>query len=123
MKYLIPIFAVLLLSSCANKNMTSQMVGNDRDPHGCIPSAGYSWSEVRKDCIQVFNDGVQVVDSRCDSTLATYAVFASDSSRVEIFAPYTEKNAILSRKGKSGTWTNGKQTLAQVHGKLTLLPL
>ena len=35
------------------------LVGADRDEHGCIGSAGYTWSEVRKDCIRLFEDGLQ----------------------------------------------------------------
>ena len=27
------------------------IVGGDRDKHGCIGSAGYQWSEVQQDCI------------------------------------------------------------------------
>lgn len=30
-----------------------QAVGNDRDEHGCLASAGYTWSEVQKDCIRL----------------------------------------------------------------------
>ena len=29
-----------------------QAIGNDRDEHGCLASAGYTWSEVQKDCIR-----------------------------------------------------------------------
>lgn len=30
------------------------IVGDDRDGHGCIASAGYTWSEVQKDCIRLW---------------------------------------------------------------------
>ena len=33
------------------------MVGGDRDEHGCIGSAGYTWSALRGECIQVFEVG------------------------------------------------------------------
>jgi len=41
-----PSFSAILLTGCANNNANNQqanqpMVGNDRDAHGCIPSAGY----------------------------------------------------------------------------------
>ena len=35
------------------------LVGNDRDKYGCIPSAGYSWCEKRKKCIRVW-------EKKCD---------------------------------------------------------
>ncbi len=30
------------------------MVGDDRDEHGCIPSAGYSWCESQKRCLRIW---------------------------------------------------------------------
>ena len=30
------------------------MEGDDRDEHGCIGTAGYTWSALREECIQVF---------------------------------------------------------------------
>lgn len=33
---------------------TVHVVGGDKDKHGCIASAGYTWSEVQKDCIRLW---------------------------------------------------------------------
>jgi outer membrane lipoprotein-sorting protein len=33
-----------------------QMVGNDRDEHGCIGSAGYSWCEAKQKCIRPWEE-------------------------------------------------------------------
>ena len=33
-------------------------VGADRDAHGCVGSAGYTWSVVRQACIRVFEAGL-----------------------------------------------------------------
>jgi hypothetical protein len=33
-----------------------QLVGNDRDEHGCIGSAGYSWCELRQKCIRPWEE-------------------------------------------------------------------
>lgn len=33
------------------------MMGNDRDPHGFIGSAGYTWSLVKNKCIRIFEEG------------------------------------------------------------------
>jgi hypothetical protein len=32
------------------------IVGNDRDEHGCIPSAGYSWCEEKQKCIRPWEE-------------------------------------------------------------------
>ena len=44
----------------------AQQLGSDRDAHGCIPSAGYTWSEAQKDCIRLFEKGIRVEST--DST-------------------------------------------------------
>ena len=36
------------------------VVGGDRDEHGCIGSAGYTWSVLRGECIQVFEVGTRL---------------------------------------------------------------
>ncbi len=33
-----------------------QLVGDDRDEHGCIGSAGYSWCELRQKCIRPWEE-------------------------------------------------------------------
>lgn len=57
---------ICLATGCQQKRQQSAsteaqdslvQVGNDRDEHGCIASAGYVWSEVRKDCIRPFEEG------------------------------------------------------------------
>ena len=35
---------------------SQQLVGNDRDAHGCIGSAGYSWCEVKQKCLRVWEE-------------------------------------------------------------------
>lgn len=39
-----------------NEETSQQMVGNDRDAHGCIGSAGYSWCEVKNKCLRVWEE-------------------------------------------------------------------
>lgn len=34
----------------------SQIVGGDKDVHGCIGSAGYSWCEVKQKCLRVWEE-------------------------------------------------------------------
>jgi len=53
----------ILLVGCtaAEKAQTSdksqgQLVGNDRDAHGCIGSAGYSWCEAKQTCLRPWEE-------------------------------------------------------------------
>lgn len=47
------IFASRFLGGGKSKEM---MVGNDRDKHGCIGSAGYSWCESLNKCIRIWEE-------------------------------------------------------------------
>jgi len=44
--------AVLLMSFGCAQAQPQPMPGSDRDEHGCIPSAGYTWCEPLKECIR-----------------------------------------------------------------------
>jgi hypothetical protein len=39
-----------LLSACSDSALPQAAPGADRDAHGCIPSAGYSWCARTKQC-------------------------------------------------------------------------
>lgn len=45
------------------------LTGGDRDAHGCIGSAGYTWCEARQECLRPF-------ESYCTATAPKTAVFA-----------------------------------------------
>ena len=40
--------------SLAPTSLASELVGGDRDEHGCIPSAGYSWCQPLAQCIRAW---------------------------------------------------------------------
>lgn len=102
-------FAVILLAGCGNAgnkktasvaedSVQTAMVGNDKDEHGCIASAGYTWSEVKKDCIRLWEQGVRMhgVD---DTKQDMFLVFSPDSAQVELFfAEEGMPNEILDRR-------------------------
>ena len=39
---------------------TETVVGGDRDEHGCIPSAGYHWCEVKQKCLREWEEKCEV---------------------------------------------------------------
>lgn len=94
-------------------------IGGDKDKHGCLTSAGYNWSEVRNDCIRLFESGIRLnpaVSNTSSSTLSAFLVLGKDSSRVEVFLPSDRKSVILFREGKtfhkSGSNLNVRETQA-----------
>lgn len=56
------VFALVVgLSACAGKPATAvddaappaaRPIGGDRDAHGCLPAAGYTWCEREKQCVR-----------------------------------------------------------------------
>ncbi|MBS6237954.1 MAG: hypothetical protein KH897_06115 [Bacteroides sp.] len=90
----------LLFTGCGNsqsKKSEDNKVGDDKDVHGCIASAGYTWSEVLKDCIRLWEKGVRVEDV-ADKEKAAYIVFSPDSLQVELFFSDDRPNEILDRR-------------------------
>ncbi len=106
------------------------LVGNAKDSHGCLTSAGYQWSALLNDCIRPFEKGVRL-DPTADNptTGMTCLVFNADSSKVEVFMPQMEQRPILERQMPSESWTStaeptivvkkeGKEWNAYVDGEL-----
>jgi hypothetical protein len=109
--------SMFFLSACKSHE---KMDGSDRDSHGCIPSAGYTWSNVRKDCIQVFNEGVRLNNAQdTAATSSAFVVFSKDSTAAEIFLPVDGDNPILSKVGPE--WKNKLFCVKKAADKLLLL--
>jgi len=89
------------------------MVGGDRDEHGCIGSAGYTWSALRGECIQVFEVGTRLNPVDVEQEEAVISAFIvskeGDNSQVELFITGEDQNLIL-KKEADGTFKNGKYT-------------
>ncbi|MCH4156367.1 MAG: hypothetical protein LKF31_08695 [Muribaculaceae bacterium] len=109
------LFAVCIAGCKTHK---PEMVGGTKDAHGCLGAAGYTWSVVLNSCIRTFEDGVKVEDAKCNPTLASRAVFSTDSAKVEMFLPYQDAQPILLHDGKK--WTDGTLTLEKVGEKWVL---
>jgi hypothetical protein len=60
-------------------NESPVKVGGDKDAHGCIGSAGYTWSEMKGECIRLFEAGIRLnpKDDALDQTQSAFVVFKS----------------------------------------------
>ena len=89
------------------------MVGGDRDEHGCIGSAGYTWSALRGECIQVFEVGTRLNPVDIKEEEAVFSAFIvskdGDNSQVELCITNEEQSLILKQEA-DGTFKNGKYT-------------
>lgn len=112
---------ILLTSMFLGSLIFAQKIGGDRDSHGCIGSAGYTYSQVKKDCIRVFEQKIKLneVKPKGSSTSMTAVIFSGDMSKAEVFLPDMKESLVLARFGRanSKTWKNGHYTL--VHYKKT----
>lgn len=101
----------------------SQVPGSDRDKHGCIGSAGYTYSVIKKDCIQIFNQEVKLqgVGEGSYST-QTCVIFNESKKKAEIFLPDMAGSVILKRKQKDGKiwWEKSGIQLSEIENGLEL---
>jgi len=67
------IFSCYLIISPLIKNPI--LVGNDKDEHGCIPSAGYSWCEAKQKCLRSWEEN-------CSSDEKTYCTAEQKKTQV-----------------------------------------
>ena len=91
------------------------MTGGDRDAHGCIGSAGYTWSALRNDCVRLFEVGLRLdapAPTEGSAAMASaFLVFATDDStlganeRGELFLPSGGGPLVLLRAKGEATFS------------------
>lgn len=129
-KFLISFFIIALAAvgySLFHKNSEAKVavVGNDKDAHGCIASAGYTFSSLKNECVRLFEVGVRMnpVDESVDQTTSAFVVFknADDILQAELFIPNSATSTILIFE--SGAWADNdkKYTLTKLGQNLVLL--
>lgn len=77
-----------------------QLVGGDRDKHGCIGSAGYTWSNIQNKCVRIFEVGIRLNPSQLEpnqAVISAFILFNKNQRKAELFIS-NQKSIILSRK-------------------------
>lgn len=87
--------AVLTACSHAQAEKEEMMVGGQQDVHGCLPSAGQTYSHIKQQCVQVFDVAEIKIADPANKTLAVYGILSEDKQQVEIFAADLPENTIL----------------------------
>ena len=120
-KVFITVISMLALAACNNNaqqqdtaaaDSTAQAqeapaIGGDRDEHGCIPSAGQSWSQLRQECVQVFEVGTRlnpVEKKEGEAVISAFVLFNDDRSKAEIFLPNSDVESISLDKAADGIY-------------------
>ncbi|MBB2148136.1 hypothetical protein [Pedobacter gandavensis] len=75
-----------------------KMIGGDKDEHGCLIAAGYSWSVLKQDCIRPFELKTKLKDLQ-NSNYAGYLLFSSDNKQAEVFAVEFKPSIVLDAEG------------------------
>ena len=79
--------------------------GADKDEHGCMASAGYTWSVLKNECIRSF-DQIKLMpqDTSGTYTSAAFLLFNADKSKAELFLPGKKEGVVINRINESNTW-------------------
>ena len=104
-KLILSVIALILLGVLVvvylpiTPNEPAPKIGADKDVHGCIASAGYTYSVVRGGCIRVWEAGTALIPvvPMGDPVLNAYAVQSENGTQVEVFLPGIEQGVLLSR--------------------------
>jgi hypothetical protein len=73
---------ICLFAGCSHSKIN--IVGADKDIHGCIGSAGYKWSEIRNECIRPFELSLQLLNP--DKTFIASFLFSENKNQAEVFS-------------------------------------
>ena len=82
-----------------------EIVGNDRDAHGCIGTAGYTWSQIRQECIRIFESGQLLSPIDKSETSVAFVVYSANWSKLELFSP-TSSTSIILLKSENDTYSD-----------------
>ena len=111
-KFVLFPLAGLLLGACACAP-EQQLVGADRDAHGCIGSAGYTWSEAQGSCVRLWEEGIALFPADgTDKNLAVYVILSKDGAQAELFVPVKTRPPLLTRAftPDGPYWTDSQHT-------------
>ncbi len=110
------LFALLFAGTSALfAQQTQPKAGADKDDHGCIVSAGYTYSLLKKECIRTFEQKIQLKEIATKGNYNTAVLFNKEQSKAEIFLKEEKTSVILNRTAK-GIWKNATYTLTQDKG-------
>lgn len=110
------VLSTIFLGSLAFAQTRPAALGSDRDAHGCIGSAGYTYSQVKKDCVRLFEQKIKLTQAepKGSSTSVAAVIFSKDMKEAEVFlSEVNEGSMILTRagKGKAKAWKKDGYTL------------
>jgi hypothetical protein len=111
-------FLLIGFSGCKNKAETPAQTESPPlvSPTDCNRASGYFWSELQGDCIELFRIArkLKAASDKVNKHGSVLVVFNADSSRVEMYMPFTRQETIIMDKIDSSIpdrWANEQYTL------------
>ncbi|KAA2223767.1 hypothetical protein [Chryseobacterium sediminis] len=104
------LLSAMFLGSLVFAQKSTPVLGGDRDVHGCIGSAGYTYSQLKNNCIKTFSQKIKLKEVNSDKsyTSMTAVIFTKDMKKAEVFIPDgAAKSIILNKEGKAKVWKSG----------------
>lgn len=85
MKKIIFLTALTLVAGCSADNAPA--AGADRDAHGCIGSAGYTYSALKEKCVRLWEEGITLLpaETQDGAVMAAYAILQDNKG--ELYLP------------------------------------
>ena len=106
-------------TNAVEQGTTQEVVGGDKDDHGCLGSAGQTWSELKQKCLQLFEEGLRLnpVSTEGSAVISAFVVESEDQSKLELFLPEEDGSIILDKKA-THQYENGAYTFDAEEGAL-----
>ncbi len=84
-------------------------LGENEEEHGCLESAGYTWSKLKQNCIQLFNEGQRLnpIETKQDEALlSAFILFNEDRTGIELFIPNRKGSQVVGRLDTEDVYQN-----------------
>lgn len=101
------------------KEETPKAIGGDKDENGCLTAGGYTWSQLKEDCIRIFEVGKALlpIENTESSVLATYIISEEGANQVELFTP--NNNPVLLELTEENVYSNEIYSYNAAEGSLS----
>ena len=81
-----------------------KIIGGDKDEHGCLGPAGYSWCEAKQKCLRTWEEKCEVVSTNTDDIGKKTSKFTSSLSEESIIGAIGEASGVNLVKKSNGRY-------------------
>lgn len=100
------------------------VLGADKDAHGCVTSAGYRWSSIKKQCVRIFEEGYRlntVAELKSEGIAkSAFVIFEENGNLAELYLPNQISAIMLEREKEGSPYHNATWSLQLSDGYLLL---